>query len=135
MKILPEKIQEAAALIESGDFESAREKLKAALAEIPSLSVPMGPAVELAADAEEYLAEIGVKTKRFQEAIAHAQQAIVRSQRFRPKANFLAAEAFAGLGNTEMAIAKLQLVVEFASHPSLAEAARERIKRLEEAGN
>lgn len=63
------------------------------------------------ADAEECLATIAYISGDYQQAVHRLLQAITRSDSFRASAHLLAAKAHAKLGETELAVSKLKMVI------------------------
>lgn len=127
-----QRIESAADLIAS-DPKAAEATLEQVLSEIAAERQPNSLG-DCAADAEEFLAEIALKAGRWDDTIIHAQRAVVSAQRFRAKAQFLAADALANLGEIDMAISKLEMVVSWSQHKTLTDAAVRKIESLRSDG-
>lgn len=110
-----EWIQSAWNLIVHGEYDRARELLTSMIEEQDApLVVPgkINKRWDDIADAEECLAAIDLMTANYRGAVGRAQQAILRSERFRAGAHLLAAQALVKLGDDELAASKLRIVVD-----------------------
>lgn len=87
-----------------------------------------GALQELAATAEEWLAQVAVDESQYGQAMGHALRAVEMSATFRNRATFAAAQALEGLGDLEGAQQKLQVLIEFSDSPDW----KHRAAKLEE---
>ncbi|MFQ5872921.1 MAG: tol-pal system YbgF family protein [Dehalococcoidia bacterium] len=137
-------LEEARALLDGDRLDEAAIRASEALAAIDSESTqaaehPGGLDVaipgleslsELGGDAEELLAEIAFKKGDFADALDRSYRAIRRSSRFRALPHFIAGEALHKLGDTELAIGKFKIILEFAGQAGLKTKAKQRIDEL-----
>ena len=104
-------------LVLAGDLDSARATATTVVRVANSRSGPVdestAPRWERAADAEELLAAVAYLSGDFGAAVAHSQQAIMHSSRFRPGVSLLSGFAQRALGQAELASSKFEIV---ASH-------------------
>lgn len=110
-----EWVQKARGLIAESRYQEARSTLESVASENDgALFVPksMEARWEDIADAEECMAAICLIEGKTSEAVGHAQQAILRSRRFRAGAHLLAARALGARNEIDLARSKLEMVVE-----------------------
>ena len=120
-------------LIVDGHYDEARRILRAIVEEKDSGTVAarsLNTRWSEIGDAEECLAAISYLTGDFRGTVSHAQQAVMRSGRFRPGMHLLAANALANLGETELAISKLCTLIRMATDLGLASVALAQLRDL-----
>lgn len=108
-------IQQARGLIAEGKYREAQSILEGVASENDGalfVNRPMEARWEDIADAEECIAAICLIEGRSGDALTHAQQAILRSRRFRTGAHLMAARALCAQGQVDLAVSKLEMVGE-----------------------
>ena len=104
-------------MIHDGRFAEAKEAASSLLGEEGSVAPVLlahnsVERFEVLADADECLAAIAFLAADYRKVVAHSQQCIVRSQRFRAGAQLLSAYAQQKLDQGDLAAAKMRIISE-----------------------